>query len=45
MQKRAILDVLPNLFKTAALYEDHFAQYKLYKGNRHIDLGCGKDVT
>jgi hypothetical protein len=45
MKERALYDILPNLFETAALYEDHFAQYKLYEGTGRMDPGCGKDVT
>jgi hypothetical protein len=45
MQKRALNNILPNLFKIAALYEDYIALYKLYKGTRRTDLGYGTSVT
>jgi hypothetical protein len=45
MKERALKDILPNLFETAALYEDHFSQYKLYEGTGRMDPGCGEDVT
>jgi hypothetical protein len=45
IKERALKDILPNLFETAALYEDHFSQYKLYEGTGRIDPGCGEDVT
>jgi hypothetical protein len=41
MRKRACEDILPNLFKIAALYEDHF----VYKGTRRTDPGNGTSVT
>jgi hypothetical protein len=45
MQKRALNNILPNLFEIAALYEDHIALYKLYKGTRRTDPGYGTSVT
>jgi hypothetical protein len=45
MKKRALDDVLPNLFDTAALYEDHLVQYDLYEGTGRTDPGDGISVT
>jgi hypothetical protein len=45
MHKRALFDILPNLFETAALYEDHFARYRLYEGTGRTDPGHGTHVT
>jgi hypothetical protein len=45
MQKRALNDILPNLFEIAALYENHIALYKLYEGTRRMDPGYGTSVT
>jgi hypothetical protein len=44
MKERALHDILPNLFETAALYEDHFARYELYEGTGRTDPGYGTHV-
>jgi hypothetical protein len=45
MQKRALSEILPNLFEIAQLYEDHFAQYDLYEGTGNQDPMTGTRVT
>jgi hypothetical protein len=45
MQKRALSEILPNLFEIAQSYEDHFAQYDLYEGAGNQDPGNGTRVT
>jgi hypothetical protein len=45
MQGRALSEILPNLFETAQLYEDHFARYNLYEGTGNQDPGRGTHVT
>jgi hypothetical protein len=44
MQKRTLNNILPNLFKIAALYKNYIILYKLYKGTRRIDLGYSTSV-
>ncbi|EUC38042.1 hypothetical protein COCCADRAFT_83933, partial [Bipolaris zeicola 26-R-13] len=45
MQSRALAEILPNLFETAQLYEDHFAWHGHYEGSGKPDPGKGKRVT
>ncbi|EMD92013.1 hypothetical protein COCC4DRAFT_174510 [Bipolaris maydis ATCC 48331] len=45
MQNRALAEILPNLFETAQLYEDHFAWHRHYEGSGIPDPGKGKRVT
>jgi hypothetical protein len=45
MQKRALSEILPNLFEIAQSYEDHLAQYGLYEGAGNQDPGNGTRVT
>ncbi|EUC42872.1 hypothetical protein COCMIDRAFT_102350, partial [Bipolaris oryzae ATCC 44560] len=45
MQSRALAEILPNLFETAQLYEDHFAWHRHYEGSGIPDPGKGKRVT
>jgi hypothetical protein len=45
MQKRALSEILPNLFEVAQSYEDHFAQYQLYEGTGNEDPMTGTRVT
>jgi hypothetical protein len=45
MHERALGDILPNLFGTAALYEEHIARHELYEGTESMDPGDGTHVT
>jgi hypothetical protein len=45
MQKRALSEILPNLFEIAQSYENHFAQYHLYEGTGNEDPMTGTRVT
>ncbi|EOA89415.1 uncharacterized protein SETTUDRAFT_105680, partial [Exserohilum turcica Et28A] len=45
MQRRALEEILPNLFEVAQLYEDHFARHGHYEGSGIPDPGKGKHVT
>jgi hypothetical protein len=45
MRSRALEEILPNLFETAQLYEDHFAWHGHYEGSGVLDPDKGKRVT
>ncbi|USP75768.1 hypothetical protein yc1106_03042 [Curvularia clavata] len=45
MQSRALAEILPNLFETAQLFEDHLAYHGHYEGSGIPDPGIGKRVT
>ena len=45
MQKRALSEIIPNLFEIAQSHEEHLAQYNLYEGTGNQDPMTGTRVT